>query len=176
MRRLFFLLIPVLMFVSCQREIDTLLDDDGSGGGSSSTYFIKARIDGAEKTFNANAKAVRMDMGGFLTVAIVGNASAGSLEGINITINNIPSGNAIGPGTYLETDINEFLMVPVYVITSSVVYGAGLQASPPNPFTISFSELTTTTAKGTFSGDVYENSGFGPAKKTFTNGEFNLKF
>jgi hypothetical protein len=148
------------------------------GGGSTSTYYIKAKLDGVARTFNANAMAIKTNLAGFSTLSIIGNAATGSLEGINISINNTPNVSAtIGTGTYSESNTTNYLLAVVYNAGStSAVWGAGLNPAPANPFEVVITSLTATEVKGTFKGDVYDNNGTGTNKKTFTEGEFNVKF
>lgn len=158
---------------SCQKEVTETLPNNGGG---STSYYIKGKLDGVDFNYTSYAMAVKMDFGGFQTLSFVGGPTLGGIEGVNFSIDNTPSGNPLATGTYTESDATSFLLAAVYVVTATDVYGAGILPSPPNPFTIIITELTATTAKGTFGGDVYNNNGFGPLKKTFTQGQFNLKF
>ncbi|MDO6434814.1 hypothetical protein Q4E93_29650 [Flavitalea sp. BT771] len=148
---------------------------------SGSPYYIKASVDGTPKTFNVNAMAMKMSVG-MTSISVVGNVkSAADLEGINITINNSPSGKPIVAGTYSESDATDFAAAAVYNPGSqTIVWGAGDYPNPPHPLTIVITSIDDKTIKGTFSGDFYytntATAQFGPDKKTFTNGEFYVKF
>ena len=153
-----------------------------SSGGGASTYYIKASMDGVAKTFNVGAMAVKFSSSGITSLSIVGSvSSAANLEGINIGINNSPSSKPIVAGTYSETSTTDFATGAVYNPGSAtIVYGAGIYPSPTNPLTVIITAIDNNTVKGTFSGDFYyENTStaqIGPAKKTFTNGSFYVKF
>lgn len=162
-------------FVAC--ETDNEIGTGGNnGGGPPSVFYVRAKVDGVSKTWNVDPIAVKAQAGGSTTITIAGRAAVGSQEMINFSVSNSPSGNTIGPATYAEADGSGFLTSALYKVSQSASYAAGFQVSPSNPFTITFTELSTTEAKGTFSGDVYENNGLGPAKKTLTVGEFNVRF
>jgi len=149
---------------------------------SGSPYYIKATVDGTAKTFNVNAMAMKMTAAGITSISVFGNVkSAADLEGINIGINNTPSSKPIVAGTYTETNTADFVTAGVYNPGSqTVVWGAGQYPSPTHPLTIVITSIDDKTIKGTFSGDFYYTNTatvqIGPDKKTFTNGEFNVKF
>jgi hypothetical protein len=158
------------LFLSCKKS------------SSGSSYYIQASVDGTAKTFNVNAMGVKFVANGVTDISVTGNVtSAANLEGINITINNSPSSKPIVAGTYSETNGTDFAVGAVYNPGSTtIVYGAGVYPNPVNPLQIVITSIDNNTIKGAFSGDFYyTNAGtgtIGPAKKTFTNGEFYVKF
>ena len=169
-RTLIFASALALLVVSCKK----------SGSSSSSGSFIKADMNDTAKTFNVNAAAQMSNIGGFTSLSIYGNAtSAQNLEGINLTINNTPSNKPIVAGTYTENS-TDFAVAAVYNPGSNtIVYGAGIMSSTPNPLTITITSIDKNTVKGAFSGDFYYTNTatgtFGSETKTFTNGEFNVQ-
>lgn len=160
-----------LLAVSCKK----------SGSPSNSSYYIKATMDGTAKTFNTNCFATIDSLSGSVTLTMVGSVKAPpDLESIDLTINNTPSGKAIVAGSYNEISTTDYLIVGVYNPDSTtVVFGTGINPAPANPFQLTITSINKTSVQGTFSGDFYyvntTTGAFGPAKKTFTNGQFNLK-
>ncbi|HVS96556.1 MAG TPA: hypothetical protein VHE54_08710 [Puia sp.] len=147
---------------------------------SSSSNSITADMNDTAKTFNVNAGAQLLDLGGYTALSIYGNAtSAQDLEGLNLSINNTPGNKPIVAGTYTENS-TDFSVGAVYNPGSNViVYGAGVIPNPTHPLTITITSIDKNSVKGTFSGDfIYTNTAtgtFGTDVKTFTNGQFNVQ-
>jgi len=160
------------LFLSCKKS---------NSGGSAGSYYIKASMDGTAKTFNVNALASKFTANGITSIAVFGNvSSAANLEGINITINNGSGTKPIIAGSYSENS-TDFVVGAVYNPGSTtIVYGAGIYPNPANPLQFTITAIDNNTIKGTFSGDFYytntATAQIGPSKKTFTNGEFYVKF
>lgn len=170
----------ILLFTACIAVL--AVSCKKSSSSSNGGYYIKATVDGTAKTFNVNAMAMKMDMGGAVSLSIFGNVtSAATLEGINLTINNTPNpSKAITAGTYDELVTDNFVTAGVYNPGSTtIVWGAGEYPNPPHPLQIVITSIDDKTVKGTFSGDFYYTNvstvQIGPDKKSFTNGEFYVK-
>jgi hypothetical protein len=163
MRTITFALLSSLLLFSCTKE---------SNNNNASSTYIKAKMDGTDVTFNSMAMSTKMIANGTTMLSISGNVSAGAFEGITIGLNKTGS---ITTGTYREDDAsNTYTLGAVYGKNQNDVWGAGINATPAHPFTVTITEITETRVKGTFTGGVYNDHGMGSAEKVFTNGEFNV--
>jgi hypothetical protein len=171
-RIILFSLFCILAAISCKK----------SSSPSSDASFITATMDGKGKTFNVHPMAIRSLAGAVTSIDIFGSASAApSQESLGIAINNSPGGKPIAAGTYSETSSVDYIVAGVYNEgSSSIVYGTGLYPNPANPFHVTISSIDNSTVKGTFSGDFYYiNTITGvtqTVKRSFTNGQFSVKF
>jgi len=167
-------LIPLIciaaLVVSCHKS-----------GSDNPSYYIRASVDGTAMSFSAKTLAGKFTNAGTTTLSITGAVSSSkNLGTIQLYILNVPGGKPIVAGTYSETDRTDFSMWGLYYPDSTNhVYQGGQLNNPANPFKITITSIDNTAVKGSFSGDYYFNTGTtipGPEKKTFTNGEFYVKF
>lgn len=157
-----FLLISTSIFTfSCKS------DDDGGGGGSAAEGTISAKVNGTQ--FNSMTMATTgtsvADM-----ISISGTSTDG--KNISITVNGIDGTGTyqIGGGanisvaaSYLETNISN----PSNSQTWQAPYDDTVAGE------ISFSEISSTKAKGTFSFECKNVNGDG-SMRTVTEGSFNV--
>lgn len=163
--------ILLLVFVaSCGKEKSSQED--------LSQYFIKCKIGSVNKTFNIAAVANMVDLGdGNTSYEFFGKAvkDANNLESIGFSIQlKIP----LAKGTYKVNDPTEdYSTMGLYnpnTTDGTQMFFGGYDDS--NPFQITFTEITTTTLTGSFSGKLNIN-GIDPAADSVvvTNGQFKLK-
>ena len=169
--------------LSCNKEtsIETPTNSGGGtgGGGNSNGYFISAKVNGADRTFNSNDQAVITDLGGGTkTLSLLGSVSATSVESINLTISFLKS--APTTGTFSEAaQTQDYITAGIYNPNSpTVVYTAGLATASVSPLTITITKIDNSVAEGTFKGAFYKTdvSGGGPTSEylTFTEGSFRV--
>ena len=146
---------------------------------SSSGYHVTASADGTGKAFNTAPVATKATNTGATQITVDGFAT-GAGESISLIIDNFPSGKPIVAGTYTDTT-SDFDVALFYTQNLSAGYAGGTSvtagATVSNHVKIVITSIdTTSTIKGTFSGDVFLNGDVTAAKKTFTNGDFFVKF
>ena len=170
MKKIILSMALISVFLSCKKS-----------NSSYSGYHITASVDGSGKTFNTAPVATKLTNMGVTQITLDGFTTAGG-ESVSMIIDNAPSGKPIAPGTYIDTtgdfDVALFYtqnITTAYAAGSSIT--AGATAAIQNHMKIVITSIDTTTSiKGSFSGDVYLNGDPTAAKKTFTNGDFYLKF
>jgi hypothetical protein len=186
MKQLSLLVISSFFLLSCQKELshETSTNTGGSGtggGGGNNSYYIRAKVNGSDRSFNYNDMAKVTDLGGgSKTISLIGSASpsATNLEGINLTISFL-NGSPVA-GTYNEDNQSlDYIVAGVYNPNSStVVYAAGLSATTALPLSVTISKIDNTVAEGTFKGAFYKTdiSSGGPGTEylSFTEGAFRL--
>lgn len=186
MKRLAFLALIAIFFCSCQKEIDPLTASSagsgstGSAGGTGSTTTtttgsISASVDGVALTFNTAAQAIRTNVPGGISIAIVGfQGAAGTSDQIAVVVTTTGS---LGVGTYSENDPAGSKIASV----GYVKYGDPMPysnfMSSTNPSTVVITTISSTAIAGTFSGDAFQitMTGTAGAKKSITQGKFSVK-
>ena len=161
---LLFVCSSLLFFASCKKD---------SGDGTN--YYIKANIDGTEKTYNSTPLAFSVNQSGTYSLAMSASAGTGSSEGLALQINQ--SSNPITATTYTDGTGGDYALGGDYnpgTTDVSKLYGAGLQLSTTAPLTITITQITSSQVSGTFSGEFFDNSGAGSNSIMITNGEFSL--
>ena len=164
---LFLLLLSSLIYLpACQKEGNTPADN----------YYFDATIDGTVKSYPATPTAVMLDTLDVYSVGMAAYTAAGSNDLFSLTI-----GQKTGPittGTYVDDYTNEDrIVVGGFNLGSTddaLQYGAGLDEGPEPRLTITITELTDKTIKGTFSGTFFDHGGDGPGKLAVTDGKFFL--
>ena len=148
---------------------------------SSSGYHVTGSVDGPGKAFNTAPVATKATNTGATQITVDGFAT-GAGETISLIIDNFPSGKPILPGTYTDTS-SDFDVALFYTQNLSAGYAGGTSVTAGSNVTIQNHVKivitaidTTSTIKGTFSGDVFLNGDVTAAKKTFTSGDFYVKF
>ena len=169
--------IIVFLFSSCSKS--------GSDDGA---YHVNCNIDGVASTFNAGDFAhIDAEPGtGNRALTINGltgiNVTAGS---IGFVITNLPGGDSIAAGTYLDTS-TRFEVLASYDINvadqddfeaGTSTYQEAIRAGNTigNHFTVNITSRTSTTVKGSFSGDFYHNGDAKGTKRSITSGDFYVK-
>src|SRR5436305_11689079 len=142
--------LSLLFFASCNKS---------SGGGSN--YYIKANIDGTEKTYTTNPLVVSINQNSYYSLAVSAGSANSSSEGISLQITQ--NSGAITSGTYIDgTAGASYTLGGDYnpgTTDIAKIYGAGLQLSTTAPLTITITQLTNSQVSGTFSGEFFDNSG-----------------
>jgi len=163
-------LLFAVLVASCGKEKS--LEED------SSQYFLKCKIGGVDKTFNVSAAGIKQDVGsGIMSYSVFGKAvkDASNMESFGFTIYiSIP----LTAGTYKETDpTTDYYLAGIYnpnTTDKTAIYAS--RYDDFNPFQITFSNITTTTLAGTFSGRLFLNTGDPNADSTdVTEGSFKVK-
>ena len=156
--------------VSCKKS------NTGSSG-----YHVTASADGSGKAFNTAPVATKLTNTGVTQITVDGFTTAGG-ESISLIIDNFPSGKPIVAGTYTDTT-SDFEVALFYTQNLTAGYAGGTSVTAGAGVTIQnhvkiviASIDTTSSIKGTFSGDLFLNGDATAAKKTFTNGDFYVKF
>jgi hypothetical protein len=133
---------------------------------------IKVDINGTEYTFSVQAKAIRLAVTGGYGIQVQGLYKTTSTTDLTF---NIVSPVPITAGTYTET-ISGNPLVTVKHCTE-VLFPCFIQAntylSPTNPVSITIKEISGSTVKGTFKGELQVSSG---SKEVLTNGVFYVRF
>jgi hypothetical protein len=147
-------------------------NDNNSGKAGS----ITATIDGANVSFNTNAKAMRTDESGAYSIQIIGfQGAAGNSNQIALGVSD---DSPIVAGTYSENFNGSGGVGTVGYIQSGTSMPYMGNQSTTNPCTVIITEVTATAIKGTFSGDVFlmSSGGASTTKKSITNGQFSVNF
>jgi hypothetical protein len=152
------------------------------GGGSGSGNFLRCKIDGVLKNFNASLVGYYItppNAGIPYSISTQGRNSdvAGSIEELwvtvsdakspttglykNLTITSNATDRACGVGFYPTGFPNLF-------------WGPGVFNE--NAVTVNVTTVTANSASGTFQGAISEQNGIGPAIKQVTEGEFKITF
>ncbi len=165
-----------------------LFSSCGKSNSDNGAYHITCNIDGVASTFNTGALGhIDVDAGTANRALTINGLTATSSTAGNMgfVITNVPSGDSIAAGTYLDTatrfevlasydnniaDLNDF---EAGTSTYQEAVRAGSNIS--NHFMITIVAGTVTTVKGTFSGDFYQNGDAKGTKKSITNGDFYVK-
>lgn len=141
---------------------------------------ISVNINGTVSTFNVQAKASRLTTtnGGY-AIQINGYKKDPSLSGTNLTFE-IESADPIGAGTYTENTSGGLVVTMSHFVDIFFGYGSGSSnyGSVSNPVSISITEITSSSIKGTFKGELHASSYTGsPGEtETLTNGMFYVSF
>lgn len=155
-----------------------------AGGANSCTFsvpvennFITCNIDGVFTTFNANATAMLDNATGIPHLSIDGSMSHSTIDP-SISLQVFKANGTIIAGTYtvnqsssgviVSCDYNDASSANFYLATDP-----NNQSQTPG-FTIVITSISATRCVGTFSGQVLENSGIGPAFKLIENGTFDV--
>jgi len=159
--------ISSLVLASCGKDGDTTTP------GNSGT--ITATIDGLPVSFNFNAKARHLTVAGSEAINITGYQGTGSSNDIGITI---AKTGGVSAGYYSEIKTTTIGKSALNYRDASTGNTYISHESTTFPSTTTVSEITSTSIKGTFSGDIFllQSGGVSTTKKTITNGTFVVNF
>ena len=150
-----------LMFFSCKKD-----DTDIPIG------TIKVDINGSAYTFNLQTKATTLTVTGGYGIQIQGYYRNGSTTNLSFSI--VRPG-AISTGTYTENAAGNPLVLMTHcteVITPCVIR-ANAYGSTSNPVSITITEITGSSVKGTFKGELQVSTG---STEVLSNGVFYVSF
>lgn len=133
---------------------------------------IKADIDGTGNTFNVQAKATRLTVTGGYGIQIQGNYRTGSTTNLSFSI---VRPDPISSGSYIENAGGNPLVMMRHC--TEVLFTCAIQGnaygSVANPVSITITEITGSSVKGTFKGELQFSSG---GTELLTNGAFYVSF
>ena len=133
---------------------------------------IKVDIDGTEYKFNVQAKASRLPVTGGYGIEIHGLYKTTSTTDFNFSI---VSPSPITTGTYTE-NISGNPLITVRHCTEVLfpcVIQTNTYGSAANPVSITIKEISGSSVKGTFKGELQVSSG---SKEVLTGGVFYVSF
>ena len=133
---------------------------------------IKVDINGSAYTFREQAKATRLSVTGGYGIQIQGNYRANSTTNLSFSIVR-PS--AISTGTFTENAASNPLVLMTHCteVIAPCVIRANAYGSTSNPVSITITEITGSSVKGTFKGDLQVSSG---STEVLSNGVFYVSF
>ena len=133
---------------------------------------IKADINGSAFTFNVQAKATTLTVTGGYGIQIQGNYKTTSTTNLSFTI---VRPDPISSGSYIENAAGNPLVMMTHC--TEVLFPCVIQAnafrSTANPVSITITEITGSSVKGTFKGELQVSSG---GTELLTNGAFYVSF
>lgn len=162
MNKIFFLsAILVTLFFSCKKD-----DTDIPIG------TIKVDINGSSYTFNLQAKATTLTVTGGYGIQIQGYYRNGSTTNLRFSI---ARPGAISTGTYTENAASNPLVLMTHCteVIAPCVIRANAYGSTSNPVSITITEITGSSVKGTFKGDLQVSTG---TTEVLSNGVFHVSF
>lgn len=161
MKKLIFLsAILVLQLISCKKNnVDIPIGT------------IKVEIGGSASTFNVQAKATRLTVTGGYGIQIQGNLKTTSTTNLSFSI---VSPNPILNGTYTENTASNPLVSMTHCIEvfSPCVIRAKEYGSTTNPVSITITEISASSVRGTFKGELQGTN----SKEVLSNGVFYVSF
>lgn len=153
-------------------------DDNGGGGGSAANGTIKAKIAGSNFNGSVASFAMKQSVGaGAYMITLQGSDASGNalqlilngVDGQPGTFEISQSAGITAVGSYTKININTSNpMASTYTTWAAPYEGSGVAGS------ITISEITDTTIKGTF--NFTGKNQEGTDTKAVTNGAFNLNF
>jgi hypothetical protein len=167
----------LIAFVSCEKEKSFKAPD--------TNYHLSFTVDGVNKIYTGHVLAHTDTAAGYTTLTILGTNTPTSVDDyLGIYLDNFPDKGIIKAGVY-EDNSPSFTLLTTYA-NSAKEYEAGLSVAEDavtdnvtiaNHFKINITAMDKITARGTFSGDYFED---GDAKNgtklNITNGDFYVKF
>jgi hypothetical protein len=158
------------MFAACKKS------------SSGPTYHVSGSVDGSGKSFNYLCKALKVSQGSSNMISIMGAADATMGTSV-VTIVLFNNAGSITTGTYIDsvssaTTVDVDYTFPAQNLDYFGGTSAYLAASKTiaNHTKVVISYIDSTSIRGTFSGDLFLQGDATAAKKTITNGDFNVKF
>lgn len=175
MRKLFLITIcATVFFSSCKKD------------SSNESYHVSFNVDGVSKTFTGNAIAHIDSVSGYVELTIIGAKTATSYDDyLGIYINNYPGGGNFIAGQYQDNSADFTVLTTFQNASNGNEYEAGQTVADDavtdnvpvaNHFKAIITSMDGKTAKGTFSGDYYQDGDVHSNKISITNGDFYVKF
>ena len=152
------------------------------GGGGSSTNFLRCKIGGVLINFNASLIGYYVlppSSGIPFSISVQGKNSdvAGSTEEFWVSVSNptAPTTGIYNNRTFSMGVTDRSSLITFYPTGFPNPYW-GSSVFDANTAKVNITNVSTTTAAGTFEGSIYEINGLGPSIKQVTNGEFKITF
>jgi hypothetical protein len=161
--------ILIILLISCLTFFSITCKKDSVDNIKIGT--IKADINGSSSTFSVQAKATNLSVSGGYGIQIQGNYRTGSTTNLTLVVMR-PS--PITTGVYTENANNNPLVTMTHcteVIVPCVIR-ADSYKSPANPVSINITEITGSSVRGTFKGELQSGSN----KEVYSNGLFYVSF
>jgi hypothetical protein len=168
MKRIILFAGAVLIFASCKKTSN----NNGNTNGTVALGSIVATIDGITTTYKGTVSGVIQDSGTDIEL----QAATGTYPNLGAGIILDISGPALSARTYTDTTTS----LPGFISDAGIGYvdgpGASYFDAPSSAgiSTITVRSLTSTNIQGTFQGIIFIGGNTTQAKKTVTNGKFNL--
>ncbi|ULQ54162.1 hypothetical protein [Flavihumibacter fluvii] len=176
MKKIFPLILMATLLLSCGKENSVVEDTN---------YHLSCKIDGVPTTFNVDAAAGEDNDIEIWAFALGGrNADSVNSKIFGIVINSLEDNVRVPAGTYTDNESRFEVMSGFFDPATYVEYGAGQEVyndainnavTIQNHFIVQITELNEKVARGTFSGDYYEDYISTGNIKRVTEGEFYLK-
>jgi hypothetical protein len=162
-----------IVFGSCKKET------------GDENYHVSFTVDGINKTYTAHVLGHLDTTGAYISLTILGADSPTSFDNyMGIYLDNSPGNGSVTATTYTDNSAN-FSLVTTYA-RNGIDYESGQSVALDavssgvtitNHFKMIITSMTSTTIKGTFSGDYYTNGNTQTGTKLkITNGDFYVKF
>lgn len=133
---------------------------------------IKVEINGNAYTFNVQAKATMLTVSGGYGIQVQGNFKTTSTTNLSFSV--VRPG-PISTGSYTENTAGNPLVMMTHC--TEVLFPCVIQAtayrSSSNPVSVTITEITGSSVKGTFSGELQVSSG---GTELLKNGAFYVSF
>jgi hypothetical protein len=165
----------LILFSSCKKE--------GSGNDN---YHVSFTVDGVSKSYTGYAIAHGDTTGSDIELTILGAKSVNSYDDyFGIYINNYPGGGNIPAGQYSDNSADFTVLSTFQNGSNGNEYEAGQTMADDavyynvpiaNHFKVNIISMDGKTARGTFSGDYYQDGDIRSNKISITNGDFYVKF
>lgn len=164
MKKIFYLLLAcciIIIISSCKKDATDI-----------PIGTIKVKIDGKDFTFNVQAKATTLAVAGGFGIQIQGNFKTTSTTNLIFTIVR-PS--PITTGNYTENTGGNPLVTMTHCteVLIPCFFQATTYGSSSNPVSITITEITGSSVKGTFRGELKFSSA---GTELLTNGAFYVHF
>jgi len=148
-------------------------------------YHVSFTVDGINKTYTAHVLGHLDTTGAYIALTILGGDSPTSFDNyMGIYLDNSPGNGSITAATYQDNSAN-FSVLTTHT-RNGIEYHSGQSVAQEaimfgvtitNHFKLIITSMTSTTIRGTFSGDYYINGNVQTGTKLkITNGDFYVKF
>jgi hypothetical protein len=164
----------LLLFLACKKDESV----EAGGKVTNSSYYIRCKIDGVDKTFNFTAVASKQDLGaGTLSYTIAGSATSdpNNFESLNIAIQ---IADSLKAGAYSEIDSSStYFVAAIYnPNTGDPAKIFATQMDSINPFQLTINVISDSLMSGSFKGKLLKNTmDSSQAAVVVTDGDFKVK-
>lgn len=165
----------VIALVSCQQELTFenagtgTGGTGGSGGGTTGPYYVKFKLNGVQQDYREVATGAKGTLGPVQFFSVVGRPGSALQPVVGIMIND--AAPIVINRTYDDTPVLGTFSSLQYNDAASTSFSTAVALTPD--FQCRFSEITATSAKGTFKGNCSPIAS--TAVMAITDGEFFVK-